>query len=354
MAGVRRARAAAVVLSLGLLAAACSGGGGDKQASSTTTSTSTSTTAAPTVAPLTGLPTTDAAVLRRPALVIKIDNADGRGGEARPQLGINQADDVVEEMVEGSVTRLAAIFQSQVPPLVGPVRSARATDVAVAEPLGRPLYAWSGGNKPTVAIIHSSTLRDVGYDAHPSAYLRRNQTGHVAPHNLYTHPDQLFALAPGDAGPPPALFQYRPAGQPAPTTASAVRTTHITFGNGPGSAPVDWTWDAGRSAFVRAQRGSAHLDEAGAQIAAANVVVAFVSYSNTGLVDVAGNAVPQADFKGSGTCWVLTDGRVIEGRWTKASDTAVATYTDAAGNPIKLTPGQTWLEVAPPGSASKS
>jgi hypothetical protein len=350
----RWARGASVLLAVGLLAAACGGGGGKKASSPSSTVANTSTTKAPDVAPLTGLATTDSAVLHRPALVIKIDNADGPGGKARPQLGLNQADDVVEEMVEGSVTRLAAIFQSQVPELVGPVRSARATDLAVAEPLDHPLYAWSGGNNPTVALIHSSTLRDVGVNAHPSAYLRRNQTGHVAPHNLYTHPTQLYTYAPSDAGPPPPLFQYRLAGEPAPPSAPLVHTAHIVFLNGPGSAPADWTWDPSRSVFLRKQRGTPHVDEAGTQIAAANVVIAFVSYSDTGLVDIKGNTVPQADFKGTGTCWVLTDGHVIEGHWNKTSDTAVATYTDAAGNPIKLTTGQTWLELAPPGSATRS
>jgi hypothetical protein len=116
---------------------------------------------------------------------------------------------------------------------------------------------------------------------------------------------------------------------------------------------VDWVWDAASHLFVRSQKGSPFLDESGTRVAAANVVIAFVSYSNTGLTDVAGNIVPQADFQGSGTAWVLTDGKLVEGHWTKSSDRAVATYTDGAGNPIRLTPGQSWLELAPPNSATR-
>jgi hypothetical protein len=347
-----RGRATALLLATGLVLAACSGGG--KKAAPTTTTQASTTTTAPVLAPLTGLPVTDPAVVTRPALVTKIDNADGTGSEARPQLGINQADVVYEEMVEGSVTRLAAIFQSQVPDLIGPVRSARATDVSVAEPLNRPLYAFSGGNVPTVALVRAAALHDVGYDAAPNAYLRRNQGGHVAPHNLYTHPPALFALASPGAGPPPPLFTFRAAGAPAPATAPAIQSVHLVFGHGAGSAPVDWTWDAARSGFARDQRGTPDVDEAGVQVVAANVVIMFVPYSDTGLVDVTGSPVPQADLQGSGPCWILTGGRVVEGTWTKAAPTAVATYKDASGAPIGLTPGRTWVELAPPGSATRT
>src|SRR3954471_542802 len=207
-------RSLVVVVALGLLAAC--GGGGKKAAvtSTTTTSQPTTSTAPPPVFPLTGLPATDPTKLTRPALVVKIDNADGSGNNsARPQIGLNKADVVYEEMVEGSVTRLAAVFHSGDSDPVGPVRSARTTDIAVFSPLNRPLYAWSGANGDFAALIRASNLIDVGYDAQPDAYQRRNETGHVAPHNLYSSTPALFALAPPDALPPSPLFPYRAAGE---------------------------------------------------------------------------------------------------------------------------------------------
>ena len=281
-------RSLVVVVALGLLAGC---GGGSKKAASTTTSTTiaTTTTAPPPLSPLTGLPVTDLATLKRPALVVKIDNADGAGNNsARPQLGLNQADVVYEEMVEGSVTRLAAIFQSGDSDPVGPVRSARTTDVAVFSPLNRPLYAWSGANGDFAAIIRGSNLVDVGYDAAPDAYQRRSDNGHVAPHNLYSSTPALFALAPPDAQPPSPLFVYRTAGDPAGAGAAPVGSVTVQFGGGAGSAPVDWTWDAPSNAFLRQQKGSPHVDEAGVQVGAQNVVIEFVGYHNTGYVDPSG------------------------------------------------------------------
>src|SRR3954447_45052 len=152
-----------VVVALALLAAC---GGGSKKAATTTTTTTplaTTTTAPPPVYPLTGWPATVLAILKRPPWVVKIDNADGSGNNsARPQIGINQADVVYEEMVEGSVTRLAAVFQSDDSDPVGPVRSARTTDIAVFAPLNRPLYAWSGANADFAELIRGSNLVDVG------------------------------------------------------------------------------------------------------------------------------------------------------------------------------------------------
>jgi len=336
-----------------VVSSACSGGGKKEAASSgATTTLATTTTTLPPVSPLTGLPAADAAVLARPALVVKIDNADGFGSTARPQLGINQADIVYEEMVEGSVTRLAAIFHSQGSDPVGPVRSARTTDVAVFSPLNRPLFAWSGANGAFAEIIRTSPLIDVGYDTAPDLYNRRSETGHVAPHNLYSSTSELFAQAPPDAKPPSPLFTYRAAGVVPPPTAPAVASAHLVFGDGGGSAPADWVWDAASAKFLRNQRGTPDVDENDVQVAAANVVVMLVSYHDTGFVDVTGTPVPEADLVGSGECWILTNGQLVAGTWSKPAPEAITTYTDAAGAPIGLTPGQTWVELTPIGGAT--
>jgi Protein of unknown function (DUF3048) N-terminal domain/Protein of unknown function (DUF3048) C-terminal domain len=347
-------RSLVVLVALGLLAAC--GGGGKKAASTTTTATTIATTTTPPppppVSPLTGLPATDPEVLKRPALVVKIDNADGNGSgnQARPQVGLNQADVVYEEMVEGSVTRLAAIFQSADSDPVGPIRSARTTDVALFSPLNNPLFAWSGANADFVVIIHAAPLIDVGYSLHSDLYTRRDT--HPGPHNLYSSTPQLYGLTPPDAIAPPPLFEYRAAGEALSPTAKPVGSVHLQFGGGGGSAPVDYSWNTAVGGFDRSQKGTPHVDENGTQITPPNVVIEFVDYVDTGYVDVSGAPVPEAQLVGTGTCWVLTNGMLVEGQWTKASPEAVTTYADAAGAPIKLTPGRTWVELTPNGGAT--
>ena len=188
--------------------------------------------------------------------MVKIDNADGGGAanEARPQLGLNEADVVYEEMVEGSVTRLAAVFQSTDADPVGPVRSARSTDVLVFSPLNRPLFAWSGANAGFLDLIRQSPLVDVGYDAHPELYNRRNETGHVAPHNLYSSTPQLYSQTPHGALPPKPLFPYRAPGESVLPSATPVGSVNLVFGGGAGSAPVDYTWNRLRTGSIATRR----------------------------------------------------------------------------------------------------
>ncbi|HEX2065106.1 MAG TPA: DUF3048 C-terminal domain-containing protein, partial [Acidimicrobiales bacterium] len=101
----------------------------------------------------------------------------------------------------------------------------------------------------------------------------------------------------------------------------------------------------------RSQDGRPHVDTAGAQVAPKNVVVQFVHYRDTGLRDRSGAVVPEGEIQGEGEAWVLTDGKVVRGRWRKPTAEAVTQYVDAAGAPIPLTPGQTWVELPSPGQA---
>jgi hypothetical protein len=339
------------------LLVAC-GGGGKKGASSSassgpSTSGATTTTAPPPVNPLTGALNTDPATLRRPALVVKIDNADGGGANnARPQLGINEADIVYEELVEGSVTRLAAIFHSTDSDPVGPVRSARTTDVSVFSPLNRPLFAWSGANADFADIIRNSPLIDVGYSVASDVYTRRGQGGHVAPHNLYSATSELYSLAPPDAQPPAPLFQYRSPGEALSPLAKPVGFVNLVFGAGAGSASVDFGWSVGVGGFLRDQKGTPDIDERGVQVAPQNVVVLFVNYVDSGYVDVSGSPVPEAHLVGTGACWILTAGSLTECTWAKSAPEAITTYADANGAPVKLTPGRTWVELVPIGGGT--
>jgi hypothetical protein len=343
----------AVLLALAVVLTAC-GGGGKKKAATTTTHRST-TTAAPTTTaaernPLRGTPVTDPNALKRPALVIKIDNADP---DARPQNGLDQADVVFEEKVEGNVTRLAAVFQSQGAANVGPTRSGRTTDVYIVSMLNHPLFAFSGANPGIMATLRSSPLVDMGFDKLNGAhYSRRRAAGHRPPHDLYVnHTDELWNIAPAGS-PPPPLFAYRAKGEAVPADAKGAEHIHVSFGSGAGSAPVDYQWDGSR--YARSQKGRAQVDEAGHQFAPENVVIQFVDYVPTQYVDVTGSRVPEAKMIGSGDAFVFTNGKLIYGRWNRPDPNQPTQFVGADGQPIKLTPGRTWVELAPPGSVTAS
>lgn len=340
------------------IVAACGGGGGEDAAppttrrSTTTSAAPTTTTAAPLVAPLTGLPwAMDPALVTRPALVVKVSNADGNSAShnARPQAGFNEADIVAELLTEGGVTRLALIFHSTDTDEIGPVRSFRTSELDLLPALGLPLFSYSGANAGFLARLRESgRVVDVGFDAATGAY--RRISGRARDQSLFASTLPLYAAA-GDRGSPPSpWFTYRADPDAAPG-AGARPSAGVSYAlGGAGNAPVEYAWD-GRG-FARLQKGTPHTDTRGVQAAPANVVVQFVAYRDTGFVDTSGSPVPEAVLIGDGEAWVFTNGQVVEGRWWKPEPSAVTQFTDSAGNPIGLTPGRTWMAIIPPGTAT--
>jgi hypothetical protein len=341
-----------------LVAAACGGGGGSADEVTTTTAAAVSvapdsTTTVPggvggqgsgsevrpstPVMPLTGLSIIDDEAAKRPALVVKIDN----GPPARPQSGLNQADLVYEENVE-QITRFAAVYHSELPDTVGPIRSGRTQDIELLGSLNQPLFAWSGGNTAVTAAVRRSDLRDVGALSvyGPGGYFR--SSSRRAPHNLYASGSQLAALAPADAAAPPAQFAYRAPG--AAVAGDAVTSVRLSMDG----VRVEWSWDSTTSQFLRSQGGSPHLGAEGERIDAANVVVLFVTY-RASEADVRS---PEAVTLGSGTVWVLSGGRWVEGTWSRTDRLQPIALADASGDEIELTPGRTWVQLVRNGKAT--
>ena len=286
----------------------------------------------PDVMPLSGV---TGSVPARPAAVVKVDN----GAASAPHTGLNAADIVIEEEVEGGVTRFAAVFHST-STIVGPVRSGRTTDVALISGLGTPLLMYSGANDITEAILRAQPTIQNRSEATSSGYWRDDQRR--APSNLYTDTAPHWASAAGGA--PPAQFVYRSAGGPVPGAGSTEFTVSY------GASNVRWEWNG--TIWQRWQRGPAHKLVSGQQVNAANVVVIEAERVDTGMVDGAGGIVPEFPFVGTGRATVYTEGKRIEGTWTRSSLNSVATLTHAPGEPIELTPGRTWIQLIEAGSGA--
>jgi hypothetical protein len=300
---------------------------------STTTSTTTSTTIpAEPVMPLTGLPIEDPALLVRSALVVKIDNHP----DARPQNGLNQADIVFEENVE-HLTRFAAVFQSQTPDPVGPIRSGRTQDVQLLGSLNKPIFAWSGGNPGVTEAINGSDfiVANVQSNARKASESYRSRD-RSAPHNLYAQGSGLFTLSPAVPSPPPQQFAYRKDSAPVAGVDSGGVELKMDGVN------VKWKFDAKSSTYLRFQRGKAHNDAALGQLNATNVVVLVVDYQPSP-VDYKS---PEAQTTGTGEAIVFSGDKVVHGKWTRADRLATYQLTADSGDPILLTPGRTWVELA--------
>lgn len=311
--------------------AAC--GGSDKSATKQhkpPAIVTTTTTPVP-AAPLTGLPDTKGVANGRYSLGVKIENTP----EARPQSGLDVADVVYEEVVEGGITRFWAFFNSAAPDTVGPIRSVRAMDPNVVTPFGG-VVTFSGGTPPNVALMRAAPVVNVDENNANDAFFRERTR--PAPHNLYGRTELLFQRG-GKPVPPNAQFEYVAEGQA--FAGEPVAQFHVNFQQGYDNTYV---WDEAASGWKRFQRTNEPFFAIGStpgsvQVAPMNVIVQFVTYDGAG----------EGNLYGTGDAWIFSDGQLVRGRWARSFPGSPTLFTDATGKAIRLAPGRTWVELFPAG-----
>ncbi|MGH9052020.1 MAG: DUF3048 domain-containing protein [Acidimicrobiia bacterium] len=301
---------------------------------STSAPTSTSTTAAaPASFPLNGEAADQESILRR-VLVAKIDNSPS----GRPQVGLAEADLVIDVLVEGGTSRLLAFYHSEDPQQLGPVRSVREVDPKLVAPF-IPISAHSGG-VPEVEAALREVAFDLGHPVVPSAY--RRDPNRPAPYDLIADPAALRA-----AGPPPAEeplattleFDDQPLdGETAVTVEIRMSPDH----------QVTYRYSEVDGGYLRFHGDRPHEDASGRHLAATNVVVLFVQELETSRTDVSGAPVPDYEVLGSGAAVVFRNGQALAGTWERGRLQDFFRLVGPGGQAIRLDPGTTWIQLAPP------
>jgi hypothetical protein len=298
--------------------------------------------AVPVTCPLTGEKAPHGMVPSRPALAIKVENAP----EARPQTGLNRADVVFEEPVEGGYTRFIAIYQCAEAPRVGPVRSGRTTDPDVLVQFGKPILGYAGGKEVVRKGIDKAGIIDVNYIDAAQAYTRDDSR--AAPHNLYTTTKALWKTAASTEGAPAPVFAYD---EDISNKAKRVGTAHLPFSS---VSDVYWTWSKKQGVWLRSHGTVPHETTDGGQVSATNVVIMHVKVRPGRLLDAAGNPSPVVTLTGKGKAFVLRDGKMISGTWERSKLSDVTTFVGKDGSQITLAPGRTWVELLPTDVAIQS
>ncbi|NDL59673.1 DUF3048 domain-containing protein [Phytoactinopolyspora mesophila] len=292
------------------------------------------------VAPLTGLPVDNPAVLERPAVAIKVSDVR----QAHPQVGVAHADIVFAQPIGEAYTRLAVVFHSDLPESVGPVRSVRPADAALLGPLS-PVFANTMGAGWVVEYTDSVA------DWDNLGTSRMSGTGAYVLDPARPRPDHVFArpailLDASDRAEPPApYFAY--AGGAEPTSAEQAAGPGTSIEVQYGSAwVVGWTYDAASGRYSRTQPWGPHVMAGGTQISATNVVVIQVESVVDKLVDGHGAAVPVLQLVGgSGPFTAFTGGFSVTGTWTKDGANDPFEFRTDSATELALSPGNTWVEL---------
>ncbi|MDR3203084.1 MAG: DUF3048 domain-containing protein [Bifidobacteriaceae bacterium] len=287
--------------------------------------------------PLTGL---SGEIKKRPALAVKIENSP----DARPQTGLEGADVVWEEIVEGGISRYVAVFHSTLPKEIGPIRSIRPMDGGIAGPT-RGIMVFSGGKAPFVEMAREANLQVLSEDAGSGGFYR--VMTRPAPHNVYADPrDFLKQADKSHKKTPPGEFDF--ARNPgAATAATAGRDADLVKLTMSGGAHPRWEWDAEDSVWLRSEGENPAVSAAGEQLSAVNVVAMEVEQRTAQGRDPAGNSIPESIVVGKGKGFVATGGKIIEVKWSKKAKTKPVVLKTADGSEVKLAPGNTWVELIP-------
>jgi hypothetical protein len=326
-----------VVLTAALLVTACSSTPAAKLASAPAERpTPTETDPAPAdTFPLTGEPTDDPRE-DQPIVAVKIENTSA----ARPQAGLEAADLVFEQLVEGGLTRFAVLFHSELPTDVGPVRSARFVDIDILGSLGSALVYSGARQEVTDALWQQRLIALIADSGRP---IFRRAPDRPGSHDLMADLEAALALAVTlpQVTPAPRFLEFGPAPDGgAPGTEVTIRLS--------GAARTGWQWDAEAAVYRRFQNEQPQVVTGDGQVGAANVVAIGTDVGTGGCCDTAGNPFTVTRFTGDGPAVIWRDGLRFEARWVKPSATAHLSLTTTDGQPFPLAPGPTWFHLARP------
>jgi Protein of unknown function (DUF3048) N-terminal domain/Protein of unknown function (DUF3048) C-terminal domain len=320
----------ALIIAAAMLVASCS----DDEKSSTEPGGDGSSGAAtqnppePQTEPLTGVELKKSQSAERPhsVLVVKMDNTYS----SSPQAGLSKADLVVEELVEGGLTRLAAFFYSQTPRVVGPVRSMRASDIGIVSPVEASVVT-SGAAAVTIGRIRQAKIRF--FEEGVEGIYRDDQR--AAPYNVFANLSDIAKKAKNPDGRPQ---DYLPWGDERDFVgARPAKAFDVAFGPG---HTTEWEFRAGK--YVNVNSYAAPDD----QFPADTVLVLKAEVGDAGYTDPAGNPVPETKLEGSGPAIVFHGGQLVRGTWRKEGLDGALKLSTKSGK-LTVPAGRVWLELIP-------
>ena len=279
------------------------------------------------LSPFTGEPVSSLA----PVIAVKIDNIV----YARPQTGLADADIIYVLPVEGGLSRFMAIFSSHLPPVIGPVRSAREDDMELLAQFGRPAFAYSGAQPHLLPVVERARIVDL-YSGIVGGYYRANRR--KAPYNLYARGPALLAEAKHASTAHDIGFRFGAApagGQPTSSQTVSYPAARFTF-----------TWSAVSGRWLVSMDGHAAMTTDGGRLSAATVVIQHTVVRKSRFIEW-GALPPYAESTGSGAALVLRDGRSYQARWSRPTADGGTTFTTSARRRMNFAAGPIWVVLVP-------
>jgi hypothetical protein len=269
-----------------------------------------------------------------PVLVVKIDDTK----QAHPQIGLEAADIVYIEQVEGGLTRLAAVFSSTIPSRIGPVRSARISDIELLEQFGHVAFAYSGAQKKMRPVIDAANVEDLGAQNHSST-IYTTDPDRIQPYAMVLRADLLMQFAKEKNLP---IKISKPMGwkfADAPEAGVEISSAHLSW---PASS-YDAHWSEGEKRWLLDHSYQPDISDSGKRLGPQTLVIQLVSITDSIYKDKVGGVTPFSATVGQGRGYILRDGKAFEATWSRPDAVSGTTWRTLKGEEIAFAKGQIWV-----------
>jgi hypothetical protein len=267
-------------------------------------------------------------------LAVKIDDSVS----ARPQIGIDRADIVYIEQVEGGLTRLATIFSSEIPTLIGPIRSARISDIEILAQYGRVVFAYSGAQSKLLPVISAANLNDYGAQRQSPTIYTRDES-RTSPTNMVLRADLLLEKVRSDGR---EIATSRSVGWnfgDLPIGGTAITEAKLSWP----AASYEVKWSKEESRWLIFNNGVANMSASGVQHGPTTFLIQNVEILPSEYGDKFGGVTPYSKTIGSGTGFVLRDGKYFPATWSRPDELSGTTWLAQDCLELPFARGQIWI-----------
>ncbi len=269
-----------------------------------------------------------------PLLAVKIDDTV----PARPQIGLDKADVVYIEQVEGGLTRLAAIYSSEIPSRIGPIRSARISDIDILAQYGKVVFAYSGAQSKMLPVIAAANLNDYGAQRQsPTIYTRDEMRR--SPVDMVLRADLLMEKVRNDGREIATSKSVGWTFGELPSGGIAIKDATVSWP----AAKYEVTWSALESRWLISNNGVANMSDSGIQHGPTTFLIQIVEIVPSEYGDKFGGVTPFSETIGTGNGYVLRDGQYFPAIWSRVDELSGTQWRTTAGEEIPFARGQVWI-----------
>ena len=269
-----------------------------------------------------------------PLLAVKIDDTVS----ARPQIGLDKADVVYIEQVEGGLTRLAAIYSSEIPSRIGPIRSARISDIDILAQYGKVVFAYSGAQSKMLPVIAAANLNDYGAQRQSPTIYTRDELRR-APVDMVLRADLLMEKVRSDVREVATSKSVGWSFGELPSGGIAIEDATVSWP----AAKYEVTWSALESRWLISNNGVANMSDSGIQHGPTTFLIQIVEIVPSEYGDKFGGVTPFSETIGTGNGYVLRDGQYFPAIWSRVDELSGTQWRTTAGEEIPFARGQVWI-----------